>query len=63
MKIETYKGFELQIMEVETNPNGCESQTVLIYKNENPISATFADIKLEDAIQKAKIKIDNKLNN
>lgn len=56
--IEKYKGFDLHIMEVQNNPNGRKTQTVLIYKNNEVVKATHSDIELENAINKAKIKID-----
>lgn len=57
-KIEDYKGHQLHINKVVVNPNGQKSQTVLIYKDEQPVGGTFADLKYEDAIVKAKNKID-----
>ncbi len=55
---EVYKGFELRVKEATDNPNGRKSQTVLIYKDGKPVGGAFADVKLEDAIEKAKAKID-----
>jgi hypothetical protein len=59
MKKETYKGYELHINNIVHNPNGRDSQTVLIYKTGNPVGAAFADIQFEDAVKKAKSKVDN----
>lgn len=57
-KIENYSGLQLHINEPQDNPNGRKSQTVLIYDGEKFIGAAYADILLEDAVQKAKEKID-----
>ena len=62
MQTINYKGYELRVNDIVTNPNGRQTQTVLIYKDNECITATFADIQNENAIEKAKGKI-NKLTN
>lgn len=59
MKKEFYKTHELHINPVVINPNGQKTQTVLIYKNGQFISASYADLNFEDAVKKAKTKIDS----
>ena len=57
MKTEIYKGFELQINQI-TESAGRKTQTVLIYKDGEPVGGCYADIETENAIEKAKIKVD-----
>lgn len=45
-------------MDIVSNPNGRQSQTVHVFKDGRPVKAAFADIELEDAVGKAKNKVD-----
>lgn len=56
--IEQYKGYELHILPIVDNPNGRKTQTVHAVKNGDPIAASYADIELENALEKIKIKVD-----
>ena len=57
-KTEDYKGYQLRIQEPTVNPNGRKTQTVMIYNGVNFVAGSYADILLEDAVGKAKKKID-----
>jgi hypothetical protein len=59
MTVQKYKGYTLQIQPVRNEPNGSKSQTVLIFINNNFVGGTFAVIGKEDAVSKAKLKVDN----
>jgi len=53
-----YNGYELQMQDVAANPNGQQTQTVLIFKDGVIVGASYADLQFENAIVKAKSKID-----
>lgn len=57
-KIEDYNVYQLHIQNLVLNATGI-SQTVLIYKDGLFVGATYADTAFENAIEKAKIKINN----
>lgn len=57
--IKNYKGYQLHISDVEVNPNGQKTQTVLIYKGVEFVGAVIADLQFEDAIVKAENKVNS----
>ncbi len=55
---ENYKGYVLHIFPEKINPEGTKHQTVVAYKDGQPVKASFAELALEDPIEKIKLKID-----
>lgn len=57
--IKKYKGYDLHVFGITDNPNGRQTQQILIYKGKEFIAGSAADIELEDVMVKAKKKVDN----
>ncbi|MFT3946171.1 MAG: hypothetical protein QM763_04280 [Agriterribacter sp.] len=53
-----YKGYDLHINPVVVNPNRRRTQTILIYKDGECVGAVYADIDTQNAMDKAKLKVD-----
>lgn len=61
MEIRNYKGYDLHVMDIVINPNGRATQTVLIYKNGQPVGGAYADTEISNALDQATKKVDGYL--